>query len=393
MKAFRYNTQTCVYYGRNSIAGHQDIFKEYGKKAVVVSSKFVKGCPNYARDDLKEIFRKLDMEFIILEDVVEDPPVENIVAMYEKLDGFTPDFLVGAGGGAALDAAKALAMLIGNPGKDPYDIFYGAGAPMNNFKNICDIPVFSVPTTAGTGSEVTGGAVLTRKDKQTKEAMYMWYYPEISFVDPRYIERAPLFLLDTGAIDALAHGVECSIHKDANVLNRGIARTGFELFAQFKDNLLKGTLEAEDFDKLSLAAFTQGIAFMQSCTTIPHGLGYPLSHFKNVCHGLACGIFLGEYVKAFRNQAVIQPIVEACGFKDAAEFAGYVQQITNRDVDIEVTEEEIVKWTDMFMEQQQWRLEANPEKFDWNDIYNMYEASLKKYIVAETKHTGGIENE
>ena len=208
MKAFRYNTQTCVYYGRHSIAGHQDIFKEYGKKAVVVSSKFVKGCPNYARDDLKEIFRKLDMEFIILEDVVEDPPVENIVAMYEKLDGFTPDFLIGAGGGAALDAAKALAMLIGNPGKDPYDIFYGAGAPMNNFKNICDIPVFSVPTTAGTGSEVTGGAVLTRKDKQTKEAMYMWYYPEISFVDPRYIEKAPLFLLDTGAIDALAHGVK-----------------------------------------------------------------------------------------------------------------------------------------------------------------------------------------
>ena len=68
--------------------------------------------------------------------------------------------------------------------------------------------VFTIPTTAGTGSEVTGGAVLTRADKDTKESMNMWLYPEISFVDPRYLEDAPLFLLDTGAIDALAHGVE-----------------------------------------------------------------------------------------------------------------------------------------------------------------------------------------
>lgn len=381
MKSFRYNTQTCVYYGRNSIAEHKGIFRQYGTKTVIVSSKFVKGCRNYARDDLKELLDELGMDYVILEDVVEDPPVENIVAMYKKLGDFTPDFLIGVGGGAALDAAKALAMLIGNPGAEPYEVFYGAGAPMNNFKNICNIPVFSVPTTAGTGSEVTGGAVLTRADKDTKEAMYMWYYPEISFVDPRYIEKAPLFLLDTGAIDALAHGVECSLHRDANPLNQGIAKIGFELFAQFKDSLLSGNLVEEDFDKLSLAALTQGIAFMQSCTTIPHGMGYPLSHFKNVCHGLACGIFLGEYVKTFKNQSVIQPIVEECGFHDAVEFAEYVQKLTNRDVDIEVTEAEIVKWTDMFMEQQQWRLEVNPEKFSWNDIYNMYKISLKKYIV------------
>ncbi|MDO4555890.1 MAG: iron-containing alcohol dehydrogenase, partial [Lachnospiraceae bacterium] len=185
MKSFRYNTQTCVYYGRNSIKEHENIFCDYGTSAVAVSSKFVKGCKNYAKDDVVEVFEKYGIDYRILEDVVEDPPVENIVAMYEKLDGFIPDYVVGIGGGAALDAAKALAMLIKNQGKDPYKVFYGPGAPMNNFKNICDIPVFAVPTTAGTGSEVTGGAVLTRADKNTKEAMYMWYYPEVSFVDPR----------------------------------------------------------------------------------------------------------------------------------------------------------------------------------------------------------------
>ena len=118
MKSFRYNTQTCVYYGRNSIKDHAEVFRDYGRKAVAVSSKFVKGCPNYAREDVQEVFDKYDIDYRFLEDVVEDPPVENIAAMYDKLDGFVPDYVVGIGGGAALDAAKALAMLIGNPGKD-----------------------------------------------------------------------------------------------------------------------------------------------------------------------------------------------------------------------------------------------------------------------------------
>jgi alcohol dehydrogenase len=243
-----------------------------------------------------------------------------------------------------------------------------------------------MPTTAGTGSEVTGGAVLTRNDLHLKIAMNQWLYPEVSFVDPRYVEHSPLFLLDTGVIDALAHGIEGAIRqKDhiyaaSNIMNEGLSKIAFKLFAEFKDNLLNNTLTAEDYDKISCASMIQGVAFMQSCTCIPHGLGYPLSHYYDVCHGLSCGIFLGEWLKNFKDQSLVQEVVEDCGFKNSDEFADYVRALTNRDVELEVTDAEIQEWTDAFMKQQVWRLESNPEELTRDDIYTIYRRALAKYI-------------
>ena len=163
-------------------------------------------------------------------------------------------------------------------------------------------------------------------------------------------------------------------------MNRSISFAAFNLFANFKDALLEGNMTEEQFDDLSAHSFMQGVSFMQSCTTIPHGMGYPLSQHKNVPHGLACGIFLGEYLKAFKDQTLVLPLVKACGFEDTSEFADYVRKLTNRDVDIEVSMEEIEYWADQFMEIQKWRLEANPEKLSREDILNLYRVSLQKYI-------------
>lgn len=380
MEPFRYNTQTCVYFGRNSVRDNADQLKELGSKAVVVTTKFVGNAPNLALSDMEEVLKELGTDYRVLDNVETDPPVETIVSLYEELDGFWPDYVIGVGGGAALDVAKALAQFINDGAGEPYNLFFWPGHLLNNYCNMCDIPVVAVPTTAGTGSEVTGGAVLTREDKDTKESMNMWLYPKIAFVDPRYLETSPQFLLDTGAIDALAHGVEGCLHKDANVMNRAISFAAFNLFAGFKDALLEGDLTESQFDDLSAHSFMQGVSFMQSCTTIPHGMGYPLSQHKGVPHGLACGIFLGEYLKAFRDQSLILPIVRACGFADSSEFADYVRKLTNRDVDITVSDDEIEYWTDQFMEIQKWRLEANPEILSREDINRLYRTALSKYI-------------
>ena len=72
--------------------------------------------------------------------------------------------------------------------------------------------------------------------------------------------------------------------------------------------------------------------------------------------------------------------MKACGFEDSDEFAEYVRKLTNRDVDIEVTEEEIEYWTDQFMKIQKWRLEANPEELSREDINRLYRTALAKYI-------------
>ena len=390
MDGFRFDVQTSVYYGRNALQEHQDIFDNFGKKAVIVTSQFIEGYENIGLKDVKELFDERGIEYKVIDYTIPNPPVENIEQMYEDTKDFDFDFVIGIGGGSSLDAAKALAQLTDwrkdDPEKSAVDIFFGNGRPFDNYKNMCRIPVITMPTTAGTGSEVTGGAVLTRNDIHTKIAMNQWLYPEVSFVDPRYVEHSPLFLLDTGVIDALAHGVEGAIRqKDhiyaaSNIMNEGLSKIAFKLFAEFKDNLLNDTLTAEDYDKISCASMIQGVAFMQSCTCIPHGLGYPLSHYYDVCHGLSCGIFLGEWLKNFKDQSLVQEVVEDCGFNNSDEFADYVRALTNRDVELEVTDAEIQEWTDAFMKQQVWRLESNPEELTREDIYTIYRRALAKYI-------------
>lgn len=384
MKTFRFNVETCVYFGRHCLQEKKDIFNKYrgayGNRAVIVTGP----TPKLAVDEIQEVFKELGIEYLLINSVEENPSVENVVGMRPTAEAFDPDMIVGVGGGSSMDAAKALGMLLQNPGVDPIEVWFGPGKPQDNVKTALKIPMFAIPTTCGTGSEVTGGAVLTRNDIHTKEAMYMWAFPCVSFVDPRYVESSPLWLLDTGVMDALAHGLEASVHVDANFLNKGLANMAFSLFAKFKDHLREGldALTEEDYDNMCLHSLTQGIAFMNACTTIPHGLGYPLSHYKNLNHGLSCCIFLGEYFRNFKDQSLVQPLMEACGFKNSAEFADYVKTVINRNVDMVITEGEVEKWTNDFMTMPsfQWRFAANPEKLERDDIYNIYHRSLEAYI-------------
>ena len=91
-------------------------------------------------------------------------------------------------------------------------------------------------------------------------------------------------------------------------------------------------------------------------------------------------MFLGEWLKNFKDQSLVQEVVEDCGFKDSSEFADYVRALTNRDVELEVTDGEIQKWADQFMEQQIWRIESNPEELTREDIYTIYRRALANYI-------------
>ena len=258
-------------------------------------------------------------------------------------------------------------------------MFYGYDGPSDSIKTESDIPVFTVPTTAGTGAEITGFAVLTRNDTDTKLSMHPVVFSEAAFLDPKYIRESPVFLLHSGAMDALAHGVETYLHIGSNIINRSIAEIGFKLFSEYKDALLNGNLGDDDFQKMQICSFIMGMAFMQSSTTIPHGMGYPLSHYKQVNHGIACAAFLGEYLKGFKNQSLVLPVVNACGFRDTDEFGWYIAKIVHQNMDITVSIEEIEQWTDDFMKLD-FRLESNPEHLNREDVRMLYINSLKPFL-------------
>lgn len=381
MKDFKYNTHTAMFFGQHCISKNADMFDNYGKRALIVTSKFAPGCRNYAVEDLEGVFADKGIEYKIIDRVIENPPVGSIVEMAEEAALFAPTVILGVGGGSSIDSAKAVALLLKHYGEDPYKVFYVEGGwHSSSLVSEADIPVLAVPTTAGTGAEVTPYAVLTRPDIDNKQSMYPLVYAEAAFLDSRYIRESPAFLIHTGAMDALAHGVESYLHTRSNFLNRALDEIGFKLFAGFKDNMLNDCLTDEDYDKMILASFIFGMSFCQASTSLPHGMGYPLSHYKGVNHGLACSVTLGEYLKTFRDQNTVQPVCEMCGFKDAEEFAQYVAALTRKDIDITVTEQELQDWTDVFVKAE-FRLTAHPEPITREQILTIYRNSLSHFIV------------
>lgn len=243
MKSYRYSVPTPVYYGNDCVKQNAALLCSFGKRAFIVTSKFLNNCPNYALDDVEEVFKANGIDYAVNDEVEENPPVESCAAITKIARAYEPDFIVGIGGGSALDTAKAVNFLLGKPeDKDPYESFFGGkGGSLYGTaaKPEGKLPLVGIPTTAGTGSEVTGGAVLTRADTDTKDTPPHRIFFDVAFMDVRYIKESPSFLIHTGAMDALAHGVETYVNTASNFMNRSMAEIGFRLFADFKDHKVK----------------------------------------------------------------------------------------------------------------------------------------------------------
>lgn len=380
MKAFRHYVATAVYFGENVVRDNKQLFATYGKRAFIVTDEFLDGCRNYALEDVTAVLDELGIPYAVNDKTEDNPPVESCAAIAAEARKFKPDFIIGIGGGSALDTAKVVDYLLTqSEDVDVYDVLF-SGAPFyEHVYQELQLPLVGIPTTAGTGSEVTGGAVLTRCDMDNKDTARHKLYCTVAFLDARYIRESPKFLIHTGAMDALAHGVETYINVKSNPLNRAIAAVGMQMFAEYKDNMLNDCLTDEDYEKMLLTSNVMGQAFMQAGTCLPHGLGYPLSHHKGVNHGLSCSMTLGEWLRGFKDQSIVEPVVKLCGFSSTDEMADYINEILSRDVDISVTGEEIDAWAEQFCANPD-RLSRNPEPIGLEDIKGIYRRALARYM-------------
>lgn len=381
MTTFRYYAPVALHIGRGCIRENAGLFTRDGKRAFVITSRFAPGCRNIALEDACQVLTEQGIAYSVCDEVEENPSVESVRAITDKMLDFAPDFILAIGGGSALDTAKAANVLLGYPkGADAYEVFYDGVPAGTGSRSEGRLPLLGVPTTAGSGSEVAGYAVLTRHDKHTKQRMNQLSFFNDAFLDARYIEDSPQWLIDLGALDALAHGIESSLNVANNFASRMLADFGLMLFREYKDRLMGRELTAEDYDNMLLAASVQGMAVVQSSTTLPHGMGYPLTHYKGISHGFASCVCLGEYLKIFResgHQKTVQELLHRCGFGSADELEDYLAQIIRRNVDVKITEEEVRQWTDGFSVDQG-RLSRHPETVTAEEIYAVYHRSLER---------------
>jgi alcohol dehydrogenase len=214
------------------------------------------------------------------------------------------DSVIGAGGGSAMDVAKAAAVLATNPGKasdyQGLDLVKKPG-----------LPKIMVPTTAGTGSEVTFTSVLSRKKPKMKAGINGRYlFPEIAVLDPALTFTVPSQVTATTGMDALTHAIEAYTSLQASPLSDTIAREAIKLIGA---NLRTAVHEGENLTARSnmlLGSLLGGIALANAGVGAVHALAYPLGGSFRIPHGVANGLLLA-YVMEFNASRCTEKYADA----------------------------------------------------------------------------------
>lgn len=313
----RFYMPVLVYDEESCVQKHAKEFTSYGRKALIVtgarSAKI-----NGSYDDVTAALNAYQKEYCLFDQVEENPSVETI----RKAATFgleqQCDFVIGIGGGSPLDAAKAIALLMkrGDLDSNLYD-------PKGTTEAL---PVVAIPTTCGTGSEVTGVSVLTQHDKKMKSSIPPRIYPEIALIDGKYLKTAPLSMIVNTSIDALCHMIESYINKKADDYNKLIVEGGLQVWARTKD-VLTGEKEADanDYRNLMRSSAIAGIAIAQAGTSLPHALSYILTYDLKMPHGKACGYFLHSFLKEADHE-IVSRLLKLAGFADLDEFGAYLEK-------------------------------------------------------------------
>lgn len=279
---------TKIFKGRECLFDNSDSLI-LGSQAFIVTGR-TSGKLSGALDDVTGILRQKGVSYKIHDCIGNNPTVEECFEAGKLAKAFKADFIIGIGGGSPLDAAKAIAVYAANPKLEPMDIY------KCNYENK-PLPMSAIPTTAGTGSEVTQYSVLTVTSECTKRSFSTedTFY-KTAFLDGRYTEKLPLQITRNTAVDALSHLVESFTNTRATEMTEYIALEGMRILGGRLNALIKGELTPEDRDALLWASALGGVVIAQTGTTIVHSMGYPLTFYKDIPHGMANGMLLEQYL-------------------------------------------------------------------------------------------------
>jgi len=215
-----------------------------------------------------------------------EPTLPRLNAIAEDLRKYNYDLLVGVGGGSSIDTAKGLSVLLAHGGNGQ-DYLGVDRVPKPG------IPVFALPTTAGTGSETTMIAVFGDPEKKVKSAIVSPYLlARLALVDPSLTYGCPPKVTAACGMDALVHVIECYTSVKANDFSDALALEAMRLIVGNLRTVVKNGSDKEARKYMSEGALIAGIAFGNSSVTAVHALAYPLGSRFHVPHGVANGLLL-----------------------------------------------------------------------------------------------------
>ncbi len=312
MKEDRFYMPVRVFSGREVVRSHAKDLAKLGKKALIVTGRHsAKACGVY--DDICAALDECRIAHALFDGVEENPSAATVMKARDFGLQEKADFVIGAGGGSPMDAAKAIALMIRHA-SEGRDYLYSAGADSSA------VPVVCIPTTCGTGSEVTAVSVLTNEVKHTKGSIPHKIFPDLALIDGKYLAGASDQILCNTAFDAFAHLFESWLNADATPVSRLIAEDGIREWKKCLPVLKKEKQpDPDDYDTLMRAAMLGGMAIAHTGTSLPHALSYALTYHLHVPHGKAVCYFLAGYLNE-ADQKEVSRILELSGFASVEEF-------------------------------------------------------------------------
>ena len=238
------------------------------------------------RDRISDLLKKEKLKFTLFDRAEAEPPLELAdegagIARKEKCD-----IVVGIGGGSAMDVAKAIAVLAANRGK-AVDYLGLNKVPGPG------LPKIMIPTTAGTGSEVTFTAVFVRRDLKKKEGMNSPYlYPDLAVLDPLLTVSLPPNPTATTGIDALCHAIESYTSINASPMSELFSLEAISLISSNLRTAVHDGSNAPAREQMLLGSLYAGLGLANAGVTAVHSLSYPLGGKYGVSHGLANTVML-----------------------------------------------------------------------------------------------------
>lgn len=335
-----YYLPTRVVSGIDCIRENAGRFAALGKAALIVTggrSAKITG----ALQDVEEALASQGIRYAVYDKVTANPTIPCAYDGAEAARSFGADFIVAIGGGSPMDAAKAMALLAAQT-ISPDKLFSGSYLPEV-------LPIAAVPTTAGTGSEVTQYSILTNDAAETKTSIATeLIFPAIAFLDARYTESLPFETTVNTTIDALSHAVEGMLSVRASTFSDLQAKRSLHAIASTFPALLiwkrgetQGLSRAQR-ETLLFASTLAGMVIAQTGTTAVHAMGYSLTYFRHVDHGRANGLLLGRYLAfaAEKNPERVASILSAGGFSDPAVFVASLENLLGKRESIDSEEAE-----------------------------------------------------
>lgn len=291
MSAFTFNTTKSVICEPGAIKRLGEIVKEQmGKKVLLVTDPGL--CKAGLLDRATRSLNEAGVEYTLFDGVVADPPVSVVEAALADAREAAVDGVIGFGGGSSMDVAKLIALLIG--GGERLDDVYGVGQAKGT-----RLPLIQIPTTAGTGSEVTPISIITVGETEKKGVVAPQLLPDIALLDAELTLGLPAHVTAATGIDAMVHAIESytSASANNNPVSKALAREALRLLGANIESAVKDGTNVKARSDMLLGAMLAGQAFANSPVAAVHALAYPIGGIFHVPHGLSNALVLPHVMR------------------------------------------------------------------------------------------------